>query len=330
MNKMGKCPACNREIKSSSKFCKYCGTSLKQCPDCKSINTASDQFCGACGVDISQVEAAAPLREIIPKESGEVGKAEPRREEVQETISGETQPKLVVWPPMAYDRQYAQARPQPSIFPPEDAAKFEPTTVKYAYSKVRLLGFLGGPLPTSNVLSATIEAFGLALALVAGGIGIASIGLAFFEYLIPAIITGIIGGALLLSAPFFGIYYVSSSWLYRTFQIKRPTKARTIVGNYALSALLFSFIGLMLAPIFIEGLSAIGITISVVGGVIYIMGLIIVPLKAYLADLVYVKAATNLRNKEEEEQVPETEEETEGEKVKKKETKTRSKKKKKD
>lgn len=315
---MGICPACNREIKASSKFCKYCGTSLKHCPDCKSINTASDQFCGSCGVDISQVEAAAPLREIVPEDSGEEGRAEPKIDEVQEVIGGETQPQLVVWPPMGYDRQYAPVRRQPTIFPPEDAAKFEPTTVKYAYSKVRILGFLGGPLPTSNVLSATVEAFGLALALVAGGIGIASIGLAFFEYLIPAIITGIIGGALLLSAPFFGIYYVSSSWLYRTFQIKRPTKARTIVGNYALSALLFSFLGLMLAPIFIEGLSAVGITISVVGGIIYLMGLIIVPLKAYLADLVYVKAAVNLRDKEEKEQEPEAEEEIKEEKEKKK------------
>ena len=328
MSKMGICPACNREIKLSSKFCKYCGTSLKSCPDCKSINTALDQFCGSCGVDISQVEAAEPLREIIPEDSGKISRTEPRIDESQEIAIEDSQSKLVVWPPMSYDRQFAPPPARPDIMPSEDAAKFEPKTVKYAYGKVRILGFLGGPLPTSNVISATVEAFGLALALVAGGIGIASIGLAFFEYLIPAIIAGIIGGALLLSAPFFGIYYVSSSWLYRTFQIKRPTKARTMVGNYALSALLFSFLGLMLAPIFIQGLGAVGITLAVVGGIVYLMGLIIVPLKAYLADLVYVKAAINLREKEEKEKEAEKLESQE-DKEKKKTKKTQTKKKKK-
>ena len=144
MSKMGICPACNREIKPSSKYCKYCGTSLKLCPDCKSINTASDQFCGSCGVDISQVEAAEPLKEIIPEESAVKGRAEPRIEEAQEVVGGETQPKLVTWPPTSYDRQFAPPPTRPAIMPPEDAAKFEPKSVKYAYGKVRILGFLGG------------------------------------------------------------------------------------------------------------------------------------------------------------------------------------------
>ena len=84
----------------------------------------------------------------------------------------------------------------------------------------------------------------------------------------------------------------------------------------------------MLAPIFIQGLGAVGITLAVVGGIVYLMGLIIVPLKAYLADLVYVKAAINLRNIEEKEKEAE-EEEIKEEKEKKKETKKQTKKKKK-
>jgi len=53
----------------------------------------------------------------------------------------------------------------------------------------------------------------------------------------------------------------------------------------------------MLAPVFLLG-GAIGWTLSVIGGVVTVMGLIVVPLKAYLADLVFVKAAVNLKNKE--------------------------------
>ena len=71
----------------------------------------------------------------------------------------------------------------------------------------------------------------------------------------------------------------------------------TIVWNYTLGSLIFALLGLMLAPIFIQG-GALGITLSVIGGIVYLMGLIIVPLKAYLADLVYVKAAVNIKNSE--------------------------------
>ena len=57
----------------------------------------------------------------------------------------------------------------------------------------------------------------------------------------------------------------------------------------------------MIAPIFIQG-GALAITFTVVGGIVYLMGLIIVPLKAYLADLVYVKAALNAKEKESEDE----------------------------
>ena len=72
-------------------------------------------------------------------------------------------------------------------------------------------------------------------------------------------------------------------------------KSITIIWNYALGTLLFSLVGLMLAPVFIQG-GALWISLSVLGGIIYLMGLIIIPLKAFLADLVYVKAAMKLRD----------------------------------
>ncbi len=314
------CPSCNREIKPTSKFCKFCGVTLKSCPSCNEFNKVEDAFCGSCGEDISKLIIPIPHR----KESEDSAYA-PIIEEIEE---GEKRPKLVVWPP-----QYAEARPQiqpkptPELF--EEGTQYEPTKVQYQYSKVKPIGFLGGPLPTSNVLSVTLEAFGLALALVAAGIVIVSIGFAFFEYLVFPVITGILGGALLLSAPFFGIYYVSSNWLYKAFQIKRPVKIRTVILNYTLGTLLFAIFGMMLAPIFIQG-GALAITFSVVGGIVYLMGLIVIPLKAYLADLVYVKAAMKHRDKEEEDKAQEEKDVEEIEKKEekgKKEVKTSKKKK---
>lgn len=314
------CPSCNREIKPKSKFCKFCGVTLKSCPSCNMINKVEDAFCASCGEDISEVTVPKPHR----TESEETAYAAI----IEETKEGDKKPKLVIWPPQyAAARPYITPKPTQKLF--EEGTQFEPSTLQYQYSRVRAIGFLGGPLPTSNVLGETLEAFGLALALIATGIVIASIGFAFFEYLVFPIITGILGGALLLSAPFFGIYYVSSKWLYKAFQIKRPVKTKTIILNYALGTFLFAIIGLMLAPIFIQG-GALAITFSVVGGIVYLMGLIVVPLKAYLADLVYVKAAIKQRDKEETKtEVKGQEEINEKEMKEKEEMKTSRKKKKK-
>lgn len=273
---MNDCPYCGRQIRASSKFCKYCGQSLKICPECQELNNHDDAFCALCGTDISKVEASETIR------------LDERTEEVKE----QGQQKIVMWPPLSPVRQI-QPKPQFSVF--EEGTPYKPTSIKYPYSRVRALGFLGGPLPTSTVFSATIEALGLALALIAAGVAIIGIGLAFFQILILPIMAGVLGGALLLSAPFFGIYYVSSNWLYKTFQIKRPVKSITIIWNYALGTLLFSLVGLIFAPVFIQG-SALWISLAVLGGIIYLMGLIIIPLKAFLADLVYVKAAMKLRD----------------------------------
>jgi hypothetical protein len=310
------CPNCNREIKSTSKFCKFCGVTLKSCPSCNEFNKVEDAFCGSCGEDISEI--VVPIADRIEREESAYAA-------IIEEIEDEKKPKLVVWPPQyAETRPYIQPKPTPKLF--EEGTQYEPTKIQYQYSKVRLIGFLGGPLPTSNVLSVTLEAFGLALALIAAGIVIASIGLAFFEYLVFPVITGILGGALLFSAPFFGIYYVSSNWLYKAFQIKRPVKTRTLILNYALGTMLFAIVGMMLAPVFIQG-GALAITFSVVGGIVYLMGLIIIPLKAYLADLVYVKAAIKHRDKEEEDKVQEEKKVEEKEKEAQKEAKISAKKK---
>ncbi|MHA1258418.1 MAG: zinc ribbon domain-containing protein [Candidatus Heimdallarchaeaceae archaeon] len=305
---MKKCPSCLREINGTSRFCKYCGEPLKQCPECKELNKAGDSFCALCGTDIREVEA--------PEVKGDITE-QIAKQPTEESLLGEKQEKLIVWPPtrpygtglqprtmqQQYSRQQAQM-----IF--QETQAYEPKTLLHPYAKSNIIGFLRGPLPTINVLSATFEAFALALALIAFGVVIAGIGLTFFQTLVLPILGGIIGGSLALSAPFFGIYYVSSNWLYKTFGIKRPVKNKTIIINYALANLLLTFFGMALSPLFIEG-GALNITFSVIGGVVYLVALTIVPLKAFLADLVYVKAATKMKEEEKKEEKEEQEEETE-------------------
>ncbi|OLS32012.1 MAG: hypothetical protein HeimAB125_13360, partial [Candidatus Heimdallarchaeota archaeon AB_125] len=188
---------------------------------------------------------------------------------------------------------------QKSVRFTEVESTFEPEMLEYKYKKVKFLGFLEGSLPSSNALAATLEAFGIALILIALGIGIIAIGLSTFKSETFAIILGIIGSVFVFSAPTFGLYFISSRWLYRAFEIKRPAKLSTILINYSIGILVFAILGLMLAPVFLLG-GAIGWTLSVIGGIAVVMGLIVVPLKAYLADLVYVKAAVNQKDKENE------------------------------
>lgn len=304
MSETQDCPSCYRKIKSNSRFCKYCGTTLKPCPKCSTLNKGDGSFCAECGADISSVEVAESYSKREPLTAEE---EKTQAKEFLEEGGLNRRQQLIVWPPSRDDiRYYTQAqsrarRPYSYTDYLDKEPTYEPKKVNYAYSRVRILGFLGGPLPTSSVLSSVVEAFGIALALIALGIVIFSIGMAFFQYLIFPIISGVLGGAFLLSAPFFGIYYVSSNWLYRTFEIKRPVKLMTIIWNYTLASFIFAILALMIAPIFIQG-GALAITFTVVGGIVYLMGLIIVPLKAYLADLVYVKAALNAKEKESEDE----------------------------
>ncbi|MHA1464324.1 MAG: double zinc ribbon domain-containing protein [Candidatus Heimdallarchaeaceae archaeon] len=307
MSATSKCPGCFKNIKEGSKFCKYCGIPLKICPACKEHNRIEDVFCGSCGDNIKDVKVETPINVT-------------RKPQSQEIAPGK-QPKIVIWPPMDQTKMYAPAVAQkrqdipggPAYKAP-DYPEYEPPVVKYDYDKIRPLGYISGPIPLSNVVSPALESFGYALALITIGTVIASIGFAFFELIIPPIITGILGGALILSAPFFGIYYVSSSWLYKIFQIKRPVKISTILFNYGLGALLFSVIGLACSPLLVLDLvmdinPAIGITIfSVIAALIYFLGLLIIPLKAFLADLTYVKNAMNQRENVDKKEVKESKE----------------------
>ncbi|MCG3217074.1 MAG: zinc ribbon domain-containing protein, partial [Candidatus Heimdallarchaeota archaeon] len=163
MSSLGFCPSCNRQIRISSKFCKYCGITLKTCPECNELNTVEDKFCGSCGEDISKVEAPELSREVRSEEQ-----KGPRIEEIQE--AGESQPKLVVWPPLPYAQQHTQQRPSPLVA--EEQPLYDPSSLKHPYSKVKFFGYLRGTFPSTSVLSATIEVFGLALALIAVGIAI--------------------------------------------------------------------------------------------------------------------------------------------------------------
>ncbi|MCK5140721.1 MAG: zinc ribbon domain-containing protein [Candidatus Heimdallarchaeota archaeon] len=299
MSVTSKCPACFKNIKEESKFCKYCGIPLKICPACKDHNKVEDVYCGSCGENIKDVKIETPINV--------------KREPQSQKATPGKQPQLVIWPPVDERRMYAPPVVQRKQVIPDGPA-YEPPVTKYGYDRVRAFGYFSGPLPLSNVVSPALESFGYALALITIGTVIVSIGLAFFELVIPPLITGILGGALILSAPFFGIYYVSSSWLYKIFQIKRPVKISTILLNYGLGTVLFSIIGLACSPLLIldtlfDVNPAIGITIfSVIAALIYFLGLLIIPLKAFLADLTYVKNAMNQKEKEDEKDVEDSKE----------------------
>ena len=309
MSVTSKCPACFKNIRENSKFCKYCGIPLKICPACKEHNIVEDVYCGSCGENIKDVKVETPINVTRKPQSQHTPIA--RDPMAQEATPGKQQ--LVIWPPVDERRMYAPPTIQRKQVIP-DGPEYEPPVTKYSYDRVRAFGYFSGPIPLSNVVSLVLESFGYALALITIGTVIVSIGLAFFELVIPPLIAGILGGALILSAPFFGIYYVSSSWLYKIFQIKRPVKIRTILVNYGLGTLLFSFIGLALSPLLVLDVlfninPTVGITIfSVIAALIYFLGLLIIPLKAFLADLTYVKSAMNQKEKEDEKDVEEAKE----------------------
>ncbi len=300
MSVNSECPICLRNIRSTSKFCKFCGNSLKKCPECSTLNKADDLFCAECGHDIKDIEVPERTPTQAP---GRTGVFQPV---IQKTEGqDDDQPKLILWPPMPAQPPAMQIQPKPptpaqkSVRFTEVEPSFEPEMLEYKYKKVKFIGFLEGSLPSTNALAATIEAFGIALIFIALGIGIIAIGLSTFKSETFAVLLGIIGSVFVFSAPMFGLYFISSRWLYRAFEIKRPVKLSTVLINYSLGILVFALLALMFAPVFLLG-GAIGWTLSVIGGIAVVMGLIVVPLKAYLADLVYVKAAVKQREIENE------------------------------
>lgn len=318
MSVNSECPICFRNIRSTSKFCKYCGGPLKKCPECQNLNKAEDLFCAECGYDIKDVEVPVSTPSQV---AGKTGVFQPIIQRTAGQEDEDSQPKLILWPPLPA-QQLSRPAHSRTLLPAQRATYFteveptyEPEKLEYKYKKIKFIGFLEGSLPSSNALAATLEAFGIALILIAFGVGVVAIGLTTFKSETFAVILGIIGSIFVFSAPMFGLYFISSRWLYRAFEIKRPVRLSTVIMNYSLGVLVFALLGLMLAPVFLLG-GAIGWTLSIIGGIVTVMGLIVVPLKAYLADLVYVKAAVNQKNKETDNDSEEESDEEESDKEK--------------
>lgn len=53
------CPDCQRSIPDDSRFCSYCGTSLRACTNCQVFFHADALFCGRCGGNL--VDAGPPI-----------------------------------------------------------------------------------------------------------------------------------------------------------------------------------------------------------------------------------------------------------------------------
>ena len=162
MSETQDCPYCFRTIKTKSSFCKFCGSTLKHCSECSAINKEDVSYCSECGTNIKDVEVPKSYRK---EKEGKL--SEKDREELQELIEErglpKKQPQLVLWPPIAGTRNQSQFRPRArSLIQTEyldQESTYQPADLQYTYNKVKALGFLGGSLPTSNVLGSIVEAF---------------------------------------------------------------------------------------------------------------------------------------------------------------------------
>ena len=161
------------------------------CPECQNLNKAEDLFCAECGYDIKDVEAPVSTPSQV---AGKTGVFQPRIERRAGQDDEDSQPKLILWPPLPAQQPSGAAYPRP--FPPAQRAiqftevepTYEPEKLEYKYKKVKFLGFLEGSIPSSSALAATLEAFGIALILIAFGIGVVAIGLTTFKSEVVAII----------------------------------------------------------------------------------------------------------------------------------------------
>jgi len=60
-----RCPWCELDNKSESKFCAGCGAALViACPSCGASNGARDRFCGGCGITLAVIDDSAMI--VIP------------------------------------------------------------------------------------------------------------------------------------------------------------------------------------------------------------------------------------------------------------------------
>lgn len=274
------CPVCNKPIKHNSKFCKYCGTPLRICNKCNALNERNALYCRQCGEKLSPLESEAVSESSLP---------------TPPIDSFPAPSEQIIFQAPTYPPYYPRPHQQFEIFNKKSIDTYSPDMTIHPYRKVKFLGYLAGPIPSSNVFSFSLEAFAYSLLYIAIGTVITSIGLAFVGTIILPIIGGLIGATFIISAPFFGIYLVSSTWLYKAFKIKRPTPISIIVWNYFLGNLFLSIIALFLTPIYLQ-VSAATYALSIVGFIIYTLLFVVVPLKAFLADLLYVKAAVHERD----------------------------------
>ncbi len=280
------CPKCHNEIRKSSKFCKYCGEPIKFCPNCSHPNTVTDKFCANCGSDITEVSAPEKRVAVPIKKASEVEDLPPGMKETD----GD---RLVIPDYMEPQKGDYQPNWQQGMFSPlkRQEDQYYPKEIEHPYETVKLMGFLSGPLPTSNVLVSAISSLAYGCALIAAAFSILALfGITGLDVLF---IIGLIWASILiLSAPFFGIYYVTSTWLYNTFNIKKPLTGIKMVINYSLSVSILSLLSLIIAPLFLIE-AEWGIILGGLAFILYLIILTIVPLKAFLADLGYVKLALN-------------------------------------
>ncbi|MHA1203994.1 MAG: zinc ribbon domain-containing protein [Candidatus Heimdallarchaeaceae archaeon] len=310
MSETEPCPYCFREIKKGVNFCKYCGSAIKYCPECNSANKAESLFCSSCGKDIRDI--IVKKRETEPPISHRV---------VDPTASQ----KIVMWPPPGQffptqPKYRPYQTPEEQLFGTADKQEsFQPKII-YPYSKVAILGFLRGPISTSKVFSSVIEAFAYGLSLIAAGVLIISLSFLFLQTLILPIIGLLWGGTLILSAPFFGMYFVSSNWLYKAFKIKKPVSDMTILWNYLFSIIFFSFISLILLPLLATN-TLFATIFGIIALIVIFAVLIVIPLKAFLIDLAYVKAAVMERESQKDKEETSDEDKTQNDKEEVEETK---------
>ncbi len=306
MSEQVRCPYCLREIAPNSKFCKYCGAALKICPSCGTPNKSESLYCSKCGQDIKDLEVKAPIRknESIEPVATTVTNKTPVIPTQGASLPVFTQPppyyRFPPPPPYYPTNQFQQYMPQKSD------QHYVPVKLSHPYNAIKPFGFFSKTMPSSNVIVESANALAYSLVLIAIGVVTLAIGLAFFQTILLPFIGIIWGVTLIFSAPFFGIYYVMSTWLYRAFEIKRTVSNLTILWNYIISNLWYSGITIMIIPLSLINSTA-AITAAAIAAVLYLIILTFVPLKAYLADLVYVKAATIEKTKNEEKKKDEQE-----------------------